>query len=402
MGPFENKYIIGLTGNIAVGKSVVRQMLQHLGAYTIDADGLTHQAMAPGAPAYKPIVEMFGKFVLDSEGRIDRSRLGAIAFTIPEALEKLEAIIHPVVGQAVYALTNRARQRIIVIEAIKLVESDLVKLCDSIWVVDASVETQVKRLIDKRKMTLEEARRRILAQPPQADKLARAHVIIRNDGSVEDTWKQVQAEWNRTVVGAIGQSSPSAVPTMGAPAAQSTQAGAARSTTGTSPLSPKTEVGIRRGMPANAEQIARFISRVSGRNVDRMEIMLAFGQKSYLLALGDRDSVIGVVGWQVENLITRVDELYIDPNVPREPVIKALVRAIEDASRELQSEVSFIFLPRTMPQPIVDSFLQNGYQHLKLNEIKFPAWREAAHEMMTPEVQGLMKQLRTDRVMKPI
>ena len=155
-------------------------------------------------------------------------------------------------------------------------------------------------------------------------------------------------------------------------------------------------------MPANAEQIARFISRVLGKTVDRMEIMLAFGQKSYLLALGDRESVIGVVGWQVENLITRVDELYLDPNVPREPVIRALVRAIEDASRELQSEVSFIFLPQTMPPQIVETFLQNGYQHLKLNEIKFPAWREAAHEMMTPEVQGLIKQLRTDRVMKPI
>src|SRR5688572_33412928 len=68
-----NKYVIGLTGNIAVGKSVVRQMLQHLGAYTIDADGLSHQAMQPGAPAYKPVVETFGQFILGPDKRINRS-----------------------------------------------------------------------------------------------------------------------------------------------------------------------------------------------------------------------------------------------------------------------------------------------------------------------------------------
>jgi dephospho-CoA kinase len=73
---WENKYVIGLTGNIAVGKSVVRQMLQHLGAYTIDADGLSHQAMMPGAPAYKPVIDMFGRFLLDEEGRINRSGWG--------------------------------------------------------------------------------------------------------------------------------------------------------------------------------------------------------------------------------------------------------------------------------------------------------------------------------------
>jgi len=437
VSPFENKYVIGLTGNIAVGKSVVRQMLQHLGAYTIDADGLTHQAMSPGAPAYQPIVEMFGKFILDSEGRVNRATLGAIAFAVPDALPKLEQIIHPFVGQAVVALANRAKQRVIVVEAIKLLESDLASMVDTVWVVDATAETQVRRLMDKRKLSLEDARRRMMAQPPQAEKMARAKVVIKNDGSVEDTWKQVQAVWNAVVSPAVGGNTmPQAVPTMPAqptpqpqPAQRPVQqiAPTQRPTQPSPPpadatlpvrptaqpvapvvpqtsslLSPKTEVGIRRGMPNNADLIAKFISRVSRSPVDRMDIMLAFGQKSFLLALGDNDVLISVIGWQVENLITRVDEFYLDPTVPRDPVISALVVAIEEASRELQSEVSFIFLPKTVSPDVIQAFVTNGYQPLNLTAIKFPAWREAAHEMVSPDTQGLIKQLRADRIMKPI
>src|SRR6187431_768741 len=130
---WENKYVIGLTGNIAVGKSVVRQMLQHLGAYPIDADALTHQAMLPGAPAYQPVVETFGRFIVDPEGQIDRARLGALAFAVPEAMFALEKIVHPVVGQAIQALIARAKQRVIVVEAIKLLESDLAGMVDAVW-----------------------------------------------------------------------------------------------------------------------------------------------------------------------------------------------------------------------------------------------------------------------------
>ena len=196
MGRWENKYVIGLTGNIAVGKSVVRQMLQHLGAYPIDADALTHQAMLPGAPGYQPVVEMFGRFMLDSEGSIDRARLGALAFAVPSAMTTLEKIIHPVVGQAIQALISRAKQPVIVVEAIKLLESDLAGMIDAVWVVDAAPENQYRRLLEKRKMSPEEAKKRILAQGAQADKINRADVIIRNNGNVEETWKQVQTAWN--------------------------------------------------------------------------------------------------------------------------------------------------------------------------------------------------------------
>jgi dephospho-CoA kinase len=396
----EGKYVIGLTGNIAVGKSVVRQMLQHLGAYTIDADGLTHQAMAPGAPAYQPIIEMFGRFIVQEDGTINRAILGNIVFSYPEALTKLEQIVHPIVNQAIVTLVNRAKQRVIVIEAIKLLESNLLDLVDSVWVVDASPETQLKRLTEKRKMSEDEARKRIIAQRPQADKIARADVIIINEGDVEDTWKQVQSAWGevrRLLVGTgMGQSS--VVPTASATAGTN----ARPATAPLSLTSPGIAINIRRGMPANAEAIARFITRLTNRPTERMDIMLAFGQKSYLLALDSKENLIGLSGWQVENLITRVDEFLIEPTLPSEPIVRALTAAIEDASRELQSEVSFVFLPESVPPETVQVFKSVGYQPLKLEEIKFPAWREAAHELLHDGTVAMMKQLRADRVMKPI
>lgn len=134
-----------------------------------------------------------------------------------------------------------------------------------------------------------------------------------------------------------------------------------------------------------------------------MDIMLAFGQKSFLLAYGRNDALIGVVGWQVENLITRVDEFYVMPEVPKAEVLGELIGAVEDASKELQSEVSFVVLPRTLGPEVGPGLVRRGYAPLKLDEIRFPAWREAAQDLLTvPASDVLIKQLRADRVMKPI
>ena len=179
MSRWPNKYVIGLTGNIAVGKSVVRQMLQHLGAYTIDADGLARQAMSPGAPAYKPVVAKFGQLILNPDKSINRAMLGNIVFSNPAALAQLEAITHPIIQQAVNTLVSRAKQPVVVIEAIKLLEGDLKQAVDAVWVVDARPQTQYTRLISKRKMSEEDAKQRILAQGPQGEKLKAANATVR-------------------------------------------------------------------------------------------------------------------------------------------------------------------------------------------------------------------------------
>ena len=161
MSNWPGKYAIGLTGNIATGKSVVRRMLEHLGAYTIDADALAHRVIAKGAPGYQPVLDKFGTWLLEKDGQINRSKLGRIVFADEQAMAELEDIIHPYVGQAVDLLVKRASQAVIVVEAIKLLESDLRNLCDAIWVTDAPPEVQVERLIRKREMSREDALQRV-------------------------------------------------------------------------------------------------------------------------------------------------------------------------------------------------------------------------------------------------
>jgi len=102
------KFVIGLTGNIATGKSVVRRMLEHLGAYGINADALTHRVLSRGAPGYQPVIELFGKRILNQSGEIDREKLGKLVFNDPNALSDLEAIVHPYITQAIDLLIKRA------------------------------------------------------------------------------------------------------------------------------------------------------------------------------------------------------------------------------------------------------------------------------------------------------
>jgi dephospho-CoA kinase len=189
------KYVIGLTGNIATGKSVVRRMLEQLGAYGIDADALSHRAIARQAPGYRKVLDAFGGWILDESGEIDRDRLAGLVFSDPEALQQLEAIIHPLVRQAIDVLIRRAKARVIVIEAIKLLEGPLGKACDTVWTTSAPESAQKARLMQSRNMSEKEALQRIHAQPAQEVKIAAANLVIQNAGSFEDTWKQVLTGW---------------------------------------------------------------------------------------------------------------------------------------------------------------------------------------------------------------
>jgi dephospho-CoA kinase len=191
------KYLIGLTGNIATGKSVVLGMLQRLGARAIDADALVHQLMAKGTPLWRAILGEFGEGILRSEGEIDREKLGAIVFADAEALNRLEAIVHPAVTARVDELIRQATEPVVVVEAIKLIEAGWHRTCDALWVVTCSKEQQLERLMRTRKLSREEALLRIEAQPPQEDKVALADVVIDNSGSLKETREQVEGEWER-------------------------------------------------------------------------------------------------------------------------------------------------------------------------------------------------------------
>jgi dephospho-CoA kinase len=192
-----DRFIIGLTGNIGTGKSLVRRMLESLGAYGIDGDLLAYKAALPESPGYRQIIGVFGNEILCPDGPIDRKKLGQIVFSNPDLLQKLEAIIHPLVLQEIDRILLRYPSVVHVIEAIKLLEARLGPQCDSIWVTTSDPEVQLKRLTGERGMSEVHARQRIDAQTDPAIKIKAADVVIVNNGSIEEVWRQVATAWNQ-------------------------------------------------------------------------------------------------------------------------------------------------------------------------------------------------------------
>lgn len=192
--------VIGLTGNIGTGKSTLLRMLVDLGAEGIDADEVAHQVMAPGGAAYAPVVEAFGPEIVTASGAIDRPKLATIVFDDSAALHRLESIVHPVVFAEIRRRLQHAQQPVVVIEAIKLLESDWVRrLTDQIWVVVASETIQRERLI-ARGVSPAEAKRRLAMQSSPAEKMRQADVVIHNDGTLATLREEVQRAWNRWIV----------------------------------------------------------------------------------------------------------------------------------------------------------------------------------------------------------
>ncbi len=190
-------YVIGLTGNIATGKSTVMAILAELGAEIIDADKVAHELMLPGAPAYVQVVAEFGAGILAADGEIDRKKLGAIVFADSERLRRLDDIVHPLVVRHVAAYLPLVKRPVVVMEAIKLIEAGMTALCDEVWVVTSPPELQAARLMQSRGLTRAEALTRINAQPPQSEKARVAHVVLANDGSLADLRRRIVDEWTR-------------------------------------------------------------------------------------------------------------------------------------------------------------------------------------------------------------
>jgi len=192
-------YILGLTGNIASGKTTVGLMLLELGAYTyVDADLVVHELYLPGKPLTAQLAQAFGPRILNAEGGVDRRVLGDIVFRDREKLRLLETLVHPAVQTA---LVERMRalppDGIGVLDAIKLVESGYAPLCHGLWLVTCPPQVQLQRLLATRGLSEEDARARLAAQPPLDGKRALATEVIDNSGTVEDLRRQVTAAWGR-------------------------------------------------------------------------------------------------------------------------------------------------------------------------------------------------------------
>ncbi len=169
-----------------------------------DADQVTREVMRPGDPGYRAIVDAFGPTILTAPGGpIDRAALGRIVFGDQAKLRQLEQIVHPATRTRIMGWLDDAETRaastnqrlVTVLDAVKLIESGYPAICDAVWVVVCDPQEQVRRLVEERGMVLADARQRIAAQPPQAEKAAAADVVIDNSGTLPETEAQVEAAW---------------------------------------------------------------------------------------------------------------------------------------------------------------------------------------------------------------
>ena len=192
--------IIGLTGGIASGKSVVSGMLAARGALVIDADKVGHEAYAPGSGCYKQVIAAFGDDIVADDRQIDRRKLGARVFGDPGQRKKLESIVWPWMRHTMQERFAKLRADgvpVVVLEAAVLIEADWVPLSDEVWVVTVPPAVARERIVSRNGLSAEQADQRIAAQLSNDERTAKAEVVIDNSGTLEDLERRVDEAWRR-------------------------------------------------------------------------------------------------------------------------------------------------------------------------------------------------------------
>lgn len=195
---------VGLTGGLASGKSTVAAMFRTLGAYHLDADRIAHELIAPGGRAFDAVLSRFGAGILSPGGTIDRKALAEIVFADPAAVADLNGIVHPLVREEIARRIAEhaggpAPAPVALVDAALLVESGLHRDLDALVVVACRPETQIARAVARGGMTEPQARARLAAQAPLDAKVAAADYVVDNDGTLEDTQRQVCAVWKALI-----------------------------------------------------------------------------------------------------------------------------------------------------------------------------------------------------------
>jgi dephospho-CoA kinase len=210
---------VGLTGGIATGKSTVAAILRELGCHLLEADEIAHRFIEPGGAAYDDVVREFGRGILTNDGRVDRTKLGAIVFADPLRLARLNAIVHPHVlaeqDRELAAIERAEPHAIAVVEAALLIEAGYTDRLDCLVVTWCTPEQQLARLTRQdaglgagRGLTLEQARQRIATQMPLEEKRRVADEVIDCSGSLEHTREQTMALFARLKGMELGRSKP--------------------------------------------------------------------------------------------------------------------------------------------------------------------------------------------------
>ena len=187
--------IIGITGGIASGKSVVTDFLRSQGYQVIDADQVVHELQKPGGRLYQVLLSEFGTEILLADGQLDRKKLGTLLFSRPNLLEKSSRLQNDIIREELALKRNQlaATEELFFMDIPLLFEQEYEDWFDQVWLVDVSKDTQLERLMTRNNLSQEEAQRRIAAQLSLAEKRQRAEIVIDNNGALSATLKQVQA-----------------------------------------------------------------------------------------------------------------------------------------------------------------------------------------------------------------
>ncbi|HYZ46428.1 MAG TPA: dephospho-CoA kinase [Actinomycetota bacterium] len=190
--------VVGLTGPIGSGKTTFAVLLAERGAQVIEADLLGRDAVRPGRPAWHSVVDQFGEEILaPTTMEIDRRALAEIVFRDRTKLAALNAIVHPVIFRAIADELEKLRgtDEIVVLDAALIIETGLDEVIDVLVVVTAPQHVRERRLVNKRGLSLEDVRNRIASQQRPEDLVARADVLVSNDGSLEDLAAEAERVW---------------------------------------------------------------------------------------------------------------------------------------------------------------------------------------------------------------
>jgi dephospho-CoA kinase len=344
--------IIGLTGNIATGKSVVRRMLANSGSLGLDADWIAHRMLYPSGAAFTPVVETFGKDLLIENGELSRQRLGEIVFNDPLKLSQLENLTHPHVKNSILKRIETTSCPVVAIEAIKLLESGLSEICDTIWVSHASYDTQVNRLMTARGMSQETAEIRISSQPPQWEKLNQAEIVINTEGSFRSTWRQIQSALNDT----IKSNKPTEAKHLNR-------------------LDPNHYYPINHLLPHRVEDFWRIHSRR-----DIPAFYEALGMKMALPIL-EGDRIRRLLLWENWNFTARLLQV-LSPDTGWHRTADLLAAFEEDA---LSQQCEILLLPNEIASQMQDNVQAFGFEQHKPASLSYPAWRQAAGRLTSTE-----------------
>jgi len=413
-------YIIGLTGNIATGKSTVCNILEQLGARVIDADNVAHAVLKRGSPAWRGVVDAFGYDILNYDGAVDRRKLGAVVFADASKLKTLERITHPAVGSELALMVRDALnapgsdQEVMIVEAVKLYEAGMHEFMDALWVVTAPVAEQKRRLIQDRGMSPSDADARLRAQPSLEDKVKRANVVINNGGSIEDTRVEVlrafvaidpaQARdkselllrWLRIAAPATEPTAPEIVAS--APAQTPPPPTAPAPTTAEAP---NNEWVVRRAKPSDARMLADLLETIEERTepLTRAEMLERQGKYGFWF-VRTGDETIALAAWQAENLAALVRELWVAKVDDAPRAFPLLLQAIEAEANALTCEVVVLLVSQRAAAFAEIAANAAGYEITTLDELH-KLWRSVIEPLLQGDEILYAKRLR-EMVTKPI